>query len=130
MDSPAMTCRPLPLPSLAPSMIPGRSRSWGDESITPSTRSLYRYTAHCKTVAPDVYLYLSPLVADDAGHRGEGGELVGRHLRVHPRQVTEQGGLPHRREAHKPDTGITSFGHIKTWRNRRGYEETSSRGAP
>ena len=27
-DAPAMTCRPRPLPSLAPSIIPGRSRIW------------------------------------------------------------------------------------------------------
>ena len=70
-----------------------------------------------------MYLYLGSLVADDAGHRGEGGELVGRHLRVHARQVTEQGGLPHRGEAHKPDTGITRFGHIETWRNRPGMRK-------
>ena len=28
INPPAMTCRPLPFPSLAPSIIPGKSRSW------------------------------------------------------------------------------------------------------
>jgi hypothetical protein len=35
------------------------------------------------------------LVLDAAGYGGEGGELVGRHLAVHPSQVGQQGRLTH-----------------------------------
>ena len=41
VDLPAMTCLPLPLPSLAPSMIPGRSRSLGNKMIHSSTCQYY-----------------------------------------------------------------------------------------
>jgi hypothetical protein len=39
------------------------------------------------------------LVLDAAGYGGEGGELVGRHLAVHPSQVGQQGRLTHGWEA-------------------------------
>ena len=42
---------------------------------------------------------LADLVLDAAGDGGEGGELVGRHLAVHPGQVGQQGRLTHRWEA-------------------------------
>ena len=65
------------------------------------------------------HLDLGTFVADDPRHGGEGGELIGSHLWVHARQVTQQRGLAHWREAHKPDTGVTSLCHVETYRGQR-----------
>lgn len=76
-----------------------------------------------KAAALNLYLYFGSLVADDPGHCSQGGELIGRYLGVNARKVAQQGGLPHRRKPHKPDTGITRFGHVETWMIGKADEE-------
>ena len=58
-------------------------------------------------------LDLRTLVLDTPGDGGQGGELVGRHLAVHPGQVGQQGGLPHGRKAHKPNPTVSSLSNLK-----------------
>lgn len=53
-------------------------------------------------------------IADDSRHRGESGELVSGHFGVHSSQVTQQGGLTHRGEAHEADTCVACLRDIET----------------
>merc|ERR1719244_1710928 len=73
----AITWRPRPLPSLAPSMIPGKSRSWILATTTLTILSSLNDSWQVKE------LDLGPLVLDTAGDSGQGGEFVGGHLAVH-----------------------------------------------
>ena len=65
----AMTWRPRPLPSEAPSMIPGKSSSCFGRCQRPHTRP---------RAAHGTRLNLRVAVVDDAGNTGQRGELVRR----------------------------------------------------
>jgi hypothetical protein len=57
------------------------------------------YTLNSNKHLLGVHFVFVYLVLDAAGDGGEGGELVGRHLAVHPSQVGQQGRLTHGWEA-------------------------------
>ena len=60
------------------------------------------------------HLDLGTFISDDTRHCGQSSELIGCHLRIYPRQVTEQCWLPHRWKTHKPNPSITCLGNIKS----------------
>jgi hypothetical protein len=174
----AITWRPRPLPSLAPSIIPGKSKSWKkvkyyiklensiyipphlmnnilqkkkeqiffffrcliEETVTGKVLSSWNWRENenkigesqafqerkssdqdkispkCKlNLWPSTisHLNLSTLILDTPRYSGQCGELICCHLRVHPRQGTQQRWLPHRRKPNKSNAGISCFGHIK-----------------
>lgn len=55
------------------------------------------------------------LVVDDAGHAGEGCELVCGDGRVCVGELVQQGGLADTREAHETDTGVTGLCNVETF---------------